>query len=434
MRVQVSTSLRPFLFFIICGILVALFAISNNASAFSMLLGLGLMTCVAILVSPLLGLAILTAVLPLYGLMVIIPQALTLPKALAFATAISASFRLDARIIENCVRSKILRWFMLTTLISIVLLTSNSTSLEALEQFSTVALLGFLPVLVFITIEDLSQLRLIALTAALITILLAIFILIFGIDLLEGDVNKRLAVGTNENELSYTFCVFLSMIPILWYRGTFSMRFVCLLSILSILLCVILSQSRGMWIGITLATFCTLVFSRQLDWKTKLAISFLFCLLICSTVTLLVYDIVPNYSKLILDRFDSLLAPTDNSSLSRIQFIFPFWFHIFEENPIFGMGVMSKYSLQLNPHNDLLSLLGERGLVGFTVYAVFMSVCFREVGKIRYPFFKTTSTWLLFFMIAAGLFHETLWMKSYAFAIGILATICKLNITSQLRS
>ena len=144
------------------------------------------------------------------------------------------------------------------------------------------------------------------------------------------------------------------------------------------LVCLVYTYTRVIWLSTLLSLGCIAVFEKKLrKWLIILA-------LIC----------IPLFSGEILKRADDLINPPEygtNSLEFRLTITKELLFNAVPKHPFLGFGpgtsedVASKYTkFNIVPHNDYIRVLVETGILGFTVYLVFLGkIFFYLLGLIR---------------------------------------------------
>jgi O-antigen ligase len=147
--------------------------------------------------------------------------------------------------------------------------------------------------------------------------------------------------------------------------------------------------------------------------------------IICvAAICLVVFD-VGGMGKFVEGRVsETLHEGTTEASAHRIGVVWPLWLDAFWKHPIIGIGLGGGFSiLERSSHNDMLSLLGERGILGFSLYMVFQIVIIVETLRNSEVSYKLISIWILLFLLGSGMFTESLALKSYGLGIGLVEAL-----------
>ncbi len=167
--------------------------------------------------------------------------------------------------------------------------------------------------------------------------------------------------GTFVNPVGFGhYLTFISIISIIfWINSKRKISIYGVWACISIF-CLIMTYSRGAWLGFLLAMLVMLLFTKNFSKKIGLFI-ILVCIIIITTFAL------PNIKELLILSFD--IQNQEVSSVASRLFIWNNILNIFSENPIFGIGLKQTYTLlKVEPHNDYLRILLELGVLGFILY------------------------------------------------------------------
>ncbi|MDQ1238390.1 MAG: hypothetical protein QG577_575, partial [Thermodesulfobacteriota bacterium] len=184
---------------------------------------LSFFSSISVLVEPLLGLTLAVASLPWFGF-TLIPDAFSMTKGVTALTIVALVLRLGMGILAFPNISKSLRWYAFALVFSLTttLFTPGFNELF-LESIQTPVLTGFFPFLFVIILRNHDQLRFLSVGGIIAGSALVVAILILGIEaFVTSEVQMRLSVGTNENELGQILTVCLALCLIVGAETTFT--------------------------------------------------------------------------------------------------------------------------------------------------------------------------------------------------------------------
>ncbi|MEI7449129.1 MAG: O-antigen ligase family protein [Desulfomonile sp.] len=403
-----------------------------NAYSKEAIYALALFSSISVLLEPLLGLTLAVASLPWFGF-TLIPDAFSLTKGVTALTIVALALRLGMGILAFPNISQSLRWYAFALVFSLTttLFTPGFNELF-LEAIQTPVLAGFFPFLFVIILRNYDQLRFLSVGGIIAGSALVVAILVLGIEaFVTSEVQMRLSAGTNENELGQILTVCLALCLVVGAETTFTWRVIVAIAGLLLVYAILLTQSRGTWVGIIFATGVTTFFVPGLSLKNRVTFVGSFVLLGLVSIFLVLYD-VGGVGEFFEARTAELFQQGASGSAGRVEWIWPLWFNTFLENPLIGIGVGGSASVvNVNPHNDVLSLLGERGLLGFSLYMVFQVLIFRESLKNSIVSFRCIAIWILVFLMTSGMFSESIFLKSYGLGIGLVEVLNNIGIRTD---
>ncbi len=416
-----------------CGWACLAFSMFSLKGAISVL---AVFTTISVLVEPLLGLTFSVASLPWGGFTVVIPELLTLTKAITMLTCFALAVRIAFGGLEFPVISSSLKWYVFSFVFSFCTsIISPAYNEFFFEYAQTPLLIAFFPFLFIIILRNYDQFRFLSIGGSVAAAGMALAILVLGMEFFirsETASTMRLSAGTNENELGQILGICLAMCLIAAANTTSNWRKILAVAGLLILYAILLTQSRGTWVGILFATSISTFFVPGLSFKQRVTVMMGIVLISFAAICLVVFDI-GGAGKLIEARFsETLHEGTTAASARRIDVVWPLWLKAFWEHPIIGIGLGGGHSiLDRSAHNDALSLLGERGILGFSLYMVFQIVIIVETLKNPDVSYKLISIWILLFLLGSGMFTESLALKSYGLGIGLVEALNNLGRESN---
>jgi O-antigen ligase len=386
---------------------------------------LSFFSAISVLVNPLLGLTFTVASLPWMGVTALVPNVFSLTKAITVLTCSALTLRIAMGLVGFGNISNSLRWYLFAFVFSLVttLFTPGFNELFV-ESVQTPILTGLFPLLFVIILRSYDQLRFLSVGGIIAGSALVVAILVLGIDAFVASTEEmRLSVGANENDLGQMFGILFALCLIVSAETTFMWRVIVAVAGLLLVYAILLTQSRGTWVGIFFATSVTTFFVPGLSLKNRVILVGSFVLLGLVSVLLVLYDI-GGVGQFFEARTAELFLQGTSRSAGRVERIWPLWFDTFLEHPLIGIGVGGSNSvLNVNPHNDVLSLLGERGILGFSVYMVFQVLIVLESLRNSVVSFRCISIWILFFLLGSGMFSESIFLKSYGLGIGLVEVL-----------
>jgi O-antigen ligase len=411
---------------IVSGIIASLFVLAGNLKMGIIMAALPLV--LAILISPFVGICLLAFTLPLAGLLQIIPGLFTGSKALAILVVLSYLPRLLFVDLRRVFVSRSLQWYVLASLWGVFTLLYSQAILPGLIVTGINLQIVGMGFLIAAIPKNFNQLRYIALSALAGAAFLGIYIAIFGMSGLTAEhvESGRLAGGQNENQLAHALCIGLLAAGIAWQESGKKMKILILVFSLFTFVAIGLTRSRGVWLALFAALAGGIFLSRKISLKHKLyfvAGTFVFG---CLAVLLLLKGGIGGMAYEITERFRSIGEA--KSSGGRLEWIWPMYLKTFLSNPIFGAGVGYSRVAGAASHNDFIEILAEQGLVGTVLYLIMFLVFYREASRNQYTWLKLTSVIIIFFLIAAGGTHNTVSLKSFGLAAGLLAGQANLGL------
>jgi O-antigen ligase len=414
--VDSSVPLGIFLGFWVGGLLIIF-----GAFKLVMLLS-GLLFLFLLFKSPFFGLCILLFSLPFSGILQLVPGGMffnTINKMLAYVIVLAFMFNIiKHNKLQKIKFSNSIQWFFVFSLWCLVSLLWTYDQTESIKSLLVrLNILGF-AFLVSVIPNGLKQFKTLCLCATAGAASLGIYVSVLGLDSLAGEYGKRLAAGTNANVLAHTLAIGL-LLSVIGFKDSKKITKVLIVIFdLFILYAIALTGSRGTWVALVFSAVFVPLFFPGIELRRKLTFSFGF-----SLVTLFVYfGITKNFFgepiRIVFERI-YLLSPQESGG--RINIIWPFYWEKFCESPIFGSGLGSGHFASFAPHNDLLFILSEFGIIGFLFFTVMQLAFFKDSVLIKDSSMRLLVFVLLLFLFMAGLTHTTVGMKSYAVAVGVFS-------------
>ena len=259
-------------------------------------------------------------------------------------------------------------------------------------------------------------------------LLILISLLIVDVIFYSSTIYPRRAMGTLGNPNTAAYVAVVLMVASLQYP-------VWKLSTVNVILIVI----TGVGIALTASFGGTMAYLSVLS--TIIILSFIkksirlryplsvFPLMIVS-ILVLIYSVLNGKLGITLSNFsvDSIL--TSQSIIERIE-VAKVTLGLFSQQPLFGHGIFYAYSMERGPHNMLLRILVEGGLLGFVGLFVLLGGLFWVAFKRKsYKFLLLTIA-----LIAMGLTtHTVLESRSIIFISGLVFSSSRINRSRLLDS
>lgn len=385
---------------------------------------------VLILINPFLGVSVLAFSIPFAGMMKIIPGVVTANKLLGGVVVCSLVFYMATnRRLMNFEISRVIPVFFIFVLISLPTVLWSSNQYEGLEYFSTKLFTFGLILMISLALRTERQLKVFCAFACGGAALLGMYVAVFGMGNLVGKYGERLAGGSNENVLAHALAVSLLLSGFLFIHANKKVRVLVLVLDVFILIALGLTGSRGTWMALLVALLVLpIVRSGAGLYRRFMAMAALI-----GTISFIGFGIANDYfgawGNLVLSRINELTSSTGISSFSggRMSHIWPMYLEEFVKRPFWGGGYEVKLALGRASHNDFLTILTEMGLVGFVLFLLLMILVFKEIQRCDDHDFKSLAISMLGFLLFAGLTHNTIYLKSYALAIGVLLCLPLIN-------
>ena len=360
--------------------------------------------------------------------MQVIPGLFTGSKALAILVMLSFLPRVFSRGLGGLFASISLRWYVfipLWSLFGIALARYQLSAALSVGIYIQIVGLGFL---VAVIPRNYFQLRYVCLSALAGAAFLGLYIAVFGMSGLTAEhvSSGRLAGGQNENQLAHALCIGLLASGVAWEGSSKKTQLVIIFLNLFTVIAIGLTRSRGSWLALLISFGMGLTLTRHIKLKHKVAFVCIsiFCGLI--GIVLLTKAGVGGMGHEIVERFHSITE--SKSSGGRLEWIWPMYLKTFYENPILGAGSGLGRMIGAASHNDYLRILAEQGIVGISLYIIMLFVFLRDALRIQYPWLKMAMVMMVFFLFFSGMTHNTVLLKSYGLAAGILGGLGNLGL------
>lgn len=410
---------------ILLGLVVAGLLIAFGAFKLVILLSVLLFLCL-LFKSPFFGLCVLIFSLPFSGVLQFIPGGMflnTANKMLAYLVVIAFMVHVfinnKTQSIEFSKSIQAFFWFSLWCSISLFWTYDQTESIKAFLVRLNVLGLAFL---VSSIPNGFKQFKTLCLCATAGAASLGIYVAFSGIETLAGEYGKRLAAGTNANVLAHTLAIGLLLSVIGFKNSKKLTKFLIVLADIFILYAIALTGSRGTWVALVFSSIFAPLFFPGIDLKRRLAFSFSFSFVISLLYIGVSENLLGETLRTVFERI-YLLSPEQAGG--RIDIIWPFYWRQFCESPIFGSGLGFGHFARFAPHNDILFVLSEFGLIGLLFFLMIQFSFFKESIVIDDSTMRSLAFVLLLFLFVAGLTHTTIGMKSYAVAVGVFSFLGK---------
>jgi len=334
-------------------------------------------------------------------------------------------------------RDPLVKWIFLFIVWGLVVTVQSSAILYSFILWTTVLLVYSMPLVIAVQLDSRRYLKTALIFVLLVTLLLAAMLIRAGADVAEVYERAELAAITeeaandiNEQARLMSFGVFVTIYLFYMARSTIS-KLACVA--VGLLLCagVLVSKSRACYLGVPLAVISALVISRGTMLPKKVLIVLVVVGLIIATPLVAQTGILGSG---IQERFDSIFQEGIGAG-HRTQI----WYGYFMTSlytGLVGNGVggtrISPYRTQydtsrLIAHNDALTILGDMGVLGLSLF-VGMFVClFRRVWKLSNKRDQSFGLMILVFMIAAGITQTDFYRKYYGLALSVVVVVIRLS-------
>jgi len=252
-------------------------------------------------------------------------------------------------------------------------------------------------------------------------LLILISLLIVDVIFYSSTIYPRRAMGTLGNPNTAAYVAVVLMVASLQYP-------VWKLSTVNVILIVI----TGVGIALTasfggtmayLSILSTIIILSFIKKSIRLRYPLLVFPLMIVSILVLIYFVINNKLGITLSNFnvDRILA--SGSIIERIE-LTKVSLSLFLQKPLFGHGIYYVYSMELGPHNMLLRILIEGGLLGFVGLFVLLGGLFWVAFKRKsYKFLLLTIA-----LIAMGLTtHTVLESRSIIFISGLVFSYSRIN-------
>ena len=259
-------------------------------------------------------------------------------------------------------------------------------------------------------------------------LLILISLLIVDVIFYSSTIYPRRAMGTLGNPNTAAYVAVVLMVASLQYP-------VWKLSTVNVILIVItgvgiaLTASFGGTIAY-ISILSTIIILSFIKKSIRLRYPLLVFPLMIVSILVLIYFVINNKLGITLSNFnvDRILA--SGSIIERIE-LTKVSLSLFLQKPLFGHGIYYVYSMELGPHNMLLRVLVEGGLLGFVGLFVLLGGLFWVAFKRKsYKFLLLTIA-----LIAMGLTtHTVLESRSIIFISGLVFSSSRINRSRLLDS
>lgn len=408
---------------ILLGFVVAGLLIAFGGFKFVILLSV-LLFLYYVFKSPFFGLCVLLFSLPFSGVLQLIPGGTfltTVNKMLAylvvFAFMIHVFINNKTQAIKISNSLQAFFWFSLWCSFSLFWTYDQTESIKSFLVRLNVLGLAFL---VSSIPNGFRQFKTLCLCASAGAASLGIYVAFSGVETLAGEYGKRLAAGTNANVLAHTLAIGLLLSVVGFKDSKKTTRFLIVLLDLFILYAIALTGSRGTWVALVFSAIFAPLLMPGIGLKRKLAFSLSFSFVISMIYIGISENLLGESLRTVFERI-YLLSPEQAGG--RIDIIWPFYWRQFCESPIFGSGLGFGHFARFAPHNDLLFVLSEFGLIGFLFFVLMQLSFFKDTIVVKDATMRCVTLILLLFLFVAGLTHTTIGMKSYAVAVGVFSFI-----------
>jgi O-antigen ligase len=380
-----------------------------------------------ILFSPVAGLCLLAFVGPFAGLMKIVPGVVTGNKLLGGLVAVSLFVHLALNRRNNfpTISIIILLYFLLVFLHLPILLWSSDPLDGLLSIGARFSVIGLAFLVAFI-IRNPAQMKIFCGCATSGAALMGLYIIVFGMESLAGEYGKRLAAGTNENVLSHALAVGLLLSVFLLTEVSLARKALVLTLDFFILIAIGLTGSRGTWMALIIPLIIIPLAHSRMRLRTRIvALTFS-----AATIMAVAFGISKNFfgywGQLVTERTSILTAESSGISTvsgGRMDYIWPVYLEEITKRPLFGSGFDARDYILRASHNDILNILAELGIIGFIVFAIFVWQLFKQIGRCENNSIRIPSLALLWFLLVAGMTHNTIYLKSFSLAIGMICSL-----------
>lgn len=402
-------------------------------STYAAAIAAGTIATGAILASPLIGLALVLAALPIDGLTLLVPDYLTLTKFLSALVLLSLMPRLPQADLPSVFSSRTLRWWLLLPVWTFLLLPVADHVDAGWMSWTTEVLTCGLSFMIAVTITNPTRLRFMCLVSVSSVALLAIVSLLpAGERLFNVASANRLAAGTNPNILANIFAVALFLSAIAWHYSSGTTKIVLLGMDAVILVAIGLTASRGTWLAILVALVAGLLFSRRISLRTRLGLGFAVLLLGSAAFVVVSFNEALGGGEAIMRRMESL-SDVSSAEGTRLTYIWPHYLQVIADSPWFGGGPGKMLGDNLSTHSDYLMFLAEKGVPGLLLYLCFIAASFREAMRNHNEWLRLSGMIILVYLLSTGLTHTTQSSKSYAIAVGMLACLAQQDARARKR-
>lgn len=376
----------------------------------------------AILLDPVVGACALAFSLPLADALQVAQGAFTGSKAVAILLAVSFLPRyISGGAWRSPFKSLSMRYFALYSAWFIVLVPLSINPTYAAVRWGTTLQFPAMVFLISLVPRTLRQFRAICLSAGVSVTLLGMWVCLTGGG---GAGNERLDYGGNPNALAHALSIGMFGFLLAW-RGSGRMTKIliaggCVIGFMAILL----TESRAALLAFGVACLVVLLVTRGVSPLKKLG--FVAGVIIFVAAAWMVLGKLGTTGATVTHRIEQALA---GHSSGRTEYIWPICLETFQKNIFLGGGVgWERLVLQDSTHNDALFAMVEEGILGLLLL-LWMYVCLlREAMRNRDPWLRLVSIALVAYLFTFGMFHETVRLKPYALAIGLLAAMAKLGI------
>jgi O-antigen ligase len=268
-------------------------------------------------------------------------------------------------------------------------------------------------------VHEENDLTIFAVTTVVVSLVLSVWVIRTAAEL--DFTAYRGGIEVNENYVSmFVLAGAIPLVSAIFGRKGISFRFMCLASILCIVLASMILASRGMLLALGAAAILVAFSyrSRLGNWK----------LLGFATVVVLVFSVpllLPGGTNL-LERFASADLATLNDRTNIWSHSFRYFAHSGLTSMIFGKGLASSKAIispmvpgTENYHNVYLLWLMEQGMVGFFSLMGFLFIVIRCVLKSTHPLRSLMIGWLAYFLVA-GLANTVSDDHTFWIAMGVM--------------
>jgi O-antigen ligase len=396
-----------------------------GGTSFFLMFFVGSLFLLAILLSPFVGLCLVMASIPIEGILVLLPNAFTLTKALAGVLALSYFIRLlFTENLRNLYSARPLLIFLVLMSFSLLYIPFSREPFRILVISVTSILMWGLSFLVALVPKTQKQLGMACVCTTISASGLGMYIIVFGTGGLVqtwGEHSKGLEAGLNENNLAFALGLSLILSTIAW-RSVKRWGKVMIIGLdFLIVFAIGLTNSRGEWLALFMGVTIAIFLSKGTPLRQRLMYLTAALAIMLVGFALVLFNVFGDTGHLVSERLSRLTTdPT------RTEWLWPTYLKLIVQSPLWGWGPGVTHDVGQPAHNDMLQVGAEYGFLGLAIYFALLVTLFRTARKLFDSWLRLATIGLFFFIILSGFTSPCLRQKSFALGIGIILCLGRL--------
>jgi O-antigen ligase len=380
---------------------------------------------IAIIASPLVGMALLLLIYPLEDLFAV--GGITPTRLIGVAVLLSFLPRMVSRNMTKCFQSRALRWMFALVLWGILILPLADSPLAGMIVLSTELQIAIMALLIASIPRNVKQFRFLCMSLVFGTAMLALYSCVSGAETLyKAKYGDRLSLGGNPNALGIFLGTSLFVAACLWPLTRKFMKIALLGMGFLIVAAIGLTQSRSTWLAVALGSLFGPIVSRRTSFKIRMLALTVVLLVAASGFMLVASDTFGATGRLIAARFRT--SNVGEMSEGRLEWIWPKYINVLKSNLLIGGGPGKTMYDGPSAHNDIIEVGAQKGLIGIALFLGMFYVAYRECSRNTNEWMRVASIMLIIYVLASGIGHTTAVMKSFGLAFGVIGAMVNLGL------